>query len=109
QTKFTYVRGQDNRLPYDPKADPATQVRQSFASSLEHLQVETIDSYVLHGPSSAYGLAAADRLVWQAMEGIHASGKARLIGVSNVSLEQIEEIAAHATVAPAFVQNRCFA
>ena len=26
QTKFTYVRGQDHRLPYDPKADIGTQV-----------------------------------------------------------------------------------
>src|ERR1043166_7681694 len=36
QTKFTYLPGQDHRLPYDPKADPATQVAQSLASSLEH-------------------------------------------------------------------------
>src|SRR5438445_13871884 len=38
QTKFTYAAGQDHRLPYDPHAEPATQVEQSFASSLEHLQ-----------------------------------------------------------------------
>src|SRR5262245_10627094 len=47
QTKFTSAGGQDHRLPYDPSADPATQVRQSFASSLEHLHVDAIDSYVL--------------------------------------------------------------
>ncbi len=35
QTKFTDRGGQDQRLPYDPKADPATQVRQSFESSLD--------------------------------------------------------------------------
>ena len=52
QTKFTSVGGQDHRLPYDPDAADATQVRQSFASSLEHLGVERIDSYVLHGPST---------------------------------------------------------
>ncbi|HEY3052184.1 MAG TPA: aldo/keto reductase, partial [Thermoanaerobaculia bacterium] len=51
QTKFTSADGQDHRLPYDPKARPATQVEQSFASSLEHLQVDRIDSYILHGPS----------------------------------------------------------
>src|SRR4051812_37150390 len=39
QTKFTFRRGQDNRLPYDPKAPIAVQVEQSFASSLEHLGV----------------------------------------------------------------------
>src|SRR5437868_12467382 len=39
QTKFTYQRGQDHRLPYDPDCDLTTQVRQSIASSLEHLGV----------------------------------------------------------------------
>src|SRR3954469_9602499 len=32
QTKFTFKDGQDERLPYDPKAPIATQVRQSFES-----------------------------------------------------------------------------
>src|ERR1051325_5106571 len=36
QTKFTFRRGQDHRLPYDPNATIAVQVEQSFASSLEH-------------------------------------------------------------------------
>src|SRR5438067_13622393 len=38
QTKFTFRRGQDHRLPYDPEAPIRTQVEQSFASSLEHLR-----------------------------------------------------------------------
>ena len=50
QTKFTYQRGQDYRLPYDPDCDLTTQVRQSIASSLEHLGVARIDRYILHGP-----------------------------------------------------------
>src|SRR5258708_27958454 len=37
QTKFTYQRGQDHRLPYDPKARLALQVAQSLATSLTHL------------------------------------------------------------------------
>ena len=109
QTKFTSVGGQDHRLPYDPSADVATQVRQSFASSLEHLHVDTLDSYVLHGPSRRYGLAAEDRAVWRAMEELHAAGRTRLIGVSNVGLDQLEELCATAATPPAFVQNRCFA
>ena len=48
QTKFTYLPGQDHRLPYDPRADVETQVRQSFESSLEHLGTTYLDSYVLH-------------------------------------------------------------
>src|SRR5215475_11304758 len=39
QTKFTFRRGQDHRLPYDPHAPIPNQVSQSFASSLEHLGV----------------------------------------------------------------------
>ena len=109
QTKFTHRAGQDHRLPYDPDADLTTQVQQSFARSLEHLRVERIDSYVLHGPSRRYGLAAGDLEVWRAMEAIHATGRTRFLGVSNVGLDQLEELCARATTPPAFVQNRCFA
>src|SRR3954447_6910289 len=45
QTKFTSRDGQDQRLPYDPKAPVRVQVEQSFASSLQHLQTEVIDSF----------------------------------------------------------------
>ncbi|HYI11406.1 MAG TPA: aldo/keto reductase [Thermoanaerobaculia bacterium] len=109
QTKFTYRDGQDHRLPYDPNADAATQVRQSFASSLEHLQVETIDSYVLHGPSRRRGLSEIDRAVWRTMEELHATGKTRSIGVSNIDLDQLDELCRNASEPPAFVQNRCYA
>jgi len=109
QTKFTSVGGQDHRLPYDPRADDATQVRQSFARSLEHLGVERIDSYVLHGPSGGIGLNASDLAVWAAMEALHAAGQTRFIGVSNVGLDQLELLCERARTPPSFVQNRCFA
>ena len=105
QTKFTYASGQDHRLPFDAHADPATQVRQSFASSLEHLRVETIDSYVLHGPSRRRGLSQEDVEVWRAMESLPV----RFLGVSNVALEQLDKLCSLAKVQPTFVQNRCFA
>lgn len=109
QTKFTYVDGQDHRLPYDANADAATQVEQSFASSLEHLAVDTIDSYVLHGPSRRRGLGQIDIDVWRAMEHIHVAGKTSHLGISNVALDQLEMLCEIATVKPSFVQNRCFA
>src|SRR6266481_318347 len=59
QTKFTYQRGQDHRLPYNPDCDLTTQVRQSIASSLEHLGATRIDSYILHGSSQLSGLSQA--------------------------------------------------
>jgi diketogulonate reductase-like aldo/keto reductase len=109
QTKFTSVGGQDHRLPYDPKADPGRQVEQSFNSSLEHLGLETIDSYVLHGPSVRTGLASYDIEVWRAMEALCDAHRTRFLGISNVALDQLEALCAKAKRPPAFVQNRCYA
>jgi diketogulonate reductase-like aldo/keto reductase len=109
QTKFTYAAGQDHRLPYDPRAPIKEQVRQSFESSLVHLGVESLDSYVLHGPSRRHGLGPADHEAWREMEELHAEGRTKVIGVSNVAPDQLEALLAFAKVKPAFVQNRCFA
>jgi diketogulonate reductase-like aldo/keto reductase len=109
QTKYTSRRGQDHRLPYDPSAPIRTQVEQSFASSLEHLGVERIDSYVLHGPTSSVGLSTDDWEAWRAMEALHHGGRVRFLGVSNVTLEQLQALCDKATVLPRFVQNRCYA
>ena len=109
QTKFTSIGGQDDRLPYDSEADHATQVAQSFESSLAHLRTTYVDSYVLHGPSSRRGLTDEDWAVWQAMEAVHHAGQARRLGVSNVSREQLTALHHGSRVKPAFVQNRCFA
>lgn len=109
QSKYTYRRGQDHRLPYDPAAALPVQVEQSLASSLEHLGTDYLDSYVLHGPEAAVGITDGDRQVWRAMEAAQRAGTTRLIGVSNIALDQLEVLCAHAEVAPAFVQNRCYA
>lgn len=109
QTKFTYRRGQDHRLPYDPRADPATQVEQSFASSLAHLGTDRLDAYMLHSPASSRGLTDIDRAVWAAMERLHADGKVALLGISNIDIHHLQTLLARAKVAPAFVQNRCYA
>jgi len=108
QTKFTYQRGQDHRLPYDPAAPLTVQVRQSLTSSLEHLGTSYVDSFVLHGPSSAEW-TAADAEVWAAMRQERDAGRARLLGVSNVSVQHLEQIKASKDDLPALVQNRCFA
>lgn len=109
QTKFTFPMGQDHRLPYDPDGPVADQVDQSLTTSLEHLGTETIDSYVLHAPSQPSGLGASDWEAWRAMEAAHESGRTRLLGISNVAVEQLQELCEQARVRPTFVQNRCFA
>jgi len=109
QTKFTYQPGLDHRLPYDPAASLSVQVAQSMASSLEHLGTDHVDSYVLHGPASGDGWTDDDREVWEAMRKQRDAGRTRLLGVSNVSLRHLEQMAAAHPEAPAFVQNRCYA
>jgi diketogulonate reductase-like aldo/keto reductase len=109
QTKFTYQRGQDHRLPYDPEARLSVQVAQSLASSLDHLGTDHVDSYLLHGPSSLDDWADGDAEVWDAMCKERDNGRTRLLGVSNISLRQLEQMAASHAEAPAFVQNRCYA
>jgi diketogulonate reductase-like aldo/keto reductase len=104
QSKFTFRDGQDHRLPYDPKAPVREQVAQSYASSLVHLGIDKLDSYVLHGPSQHDGLGPADREAWRAMEALGVT-----LGISNVTADQLRELLEFATVRPTYVQNRCYA
>jgi diketogulonate reductase-like aldo/keto reductase len=109
QTKFTYQNGQDHRLPYDPAATLSVQVAQSMASSLEHLGTDHVDSFVLHGPASHSHWTTDDFETWQAMIKERDAGRTRLLGVSNISLAQLQQMARAHAEPPAFVQNRCYA
>jgi diketogulonate reductase-like aldo/keto reductase len=109
QTKFTYVRGQDYRLPYNPAAPLAEQVAQSFASSLAHLGVTYVDSYLLHGPEGPRGWSHTDRAAWGAMEELAGDGRALRIGISNVNADQLIAACDDSEIAPTVVQNRCYA
>ncbi len=109
QTKFTYQPGQDHRLPYDPAASLSVQVTQSMANSLDHLATDHVESYVLHGPSSNHDWTDADAEVWEAMRKERNTGHTRLLGVSNVSLRHLQQMAATRAELPALVQNRCYA
>ena len=109
QTKFTYQRGQDARLPYDPSASLSTQVAQSVVSSLEHLVTDYVDSYLLHGPSSAEDWTDDDSQVWEAMCTEQRTGRIRFLGVSNVSLTHLIQMSENHAEVPTFVQNRCLA
>lgn len=109
QTKYTYQRGQDHRLPYDPAQSLKVQVTQSLASSLEHLATDYLDSFVLHGPASGYGWSEVDGETWEAMRKERDAGRTRVLGVSNVSMKHLEEMEASHAEMPAFIQNRCFA
>lgn len=109
QSKYTDAAGQDQRLPYDPGADYATQVRASFASTLGHFGTDYLDSFLVHGPLSTAGLTDEDWEIWGAMEKLKEEKRARLIGVSNVGLPHIRGLCEHAKLKPIVVQNRCYA
>jgi diketogulonate reductase-like aldo/keto reductase len=109
QTKFTPVNGQDHRTPYDVHASITTQVKQSFESSLAHLHTDRLDSYVLHGPYSRRGLGKEDWEVWGAIEALYDAGKTKMIGISNVTAEQLTLLCEKAKHRPMVVQNRCYA
>jgi diketogulonate reductase-like aldo/keto reductase len=76
---------------------------------LAHLHTDYLDSYVLHGPYHRGGLGPEDWEVWRAIESLYASGKTKLIGVSNVSSGQLALLCERATHRPMVVQNRCYA
>ena len=109
QTKFTYPGGQDHRIPYDLDSDFRTQVRQSLSSSLQHLGVTRIDSYILHGPSRLSGLGLADWETWRSMENAVDENVVGLLGISNLRVDQLAAILDCARIKPTFVQNRCLA
>jgi diketogulonate reductase-like aldo/keto reductase len=109
QTKFTPLNGHDSRVPYDPGESLTNQVHESFASSLRHLNTDSLDSYLLHGPYSYPGLGEEDAEVWAAIEDLHKSRKTRMIGISNVNAMQLAMLIKTARIPPMVVQNRCYA
>lgn len=109
QTKFTYQRGQDHRLPYDPAATLAIQVTQSLSSSLEHLGTDHVDSFILHGPAFHSAWTDGDSEVWEAMRQERDHGRTRFLGVSNVAPHHLQQMKSAGLELPTFVQNRCFA
>jgi len=56
-------------------------------ASLRRLRLETIDLYQIHWPTD--NLSDIDE-AWAAMEELRESGKARYVGVSNFSVEELE-------------------
>jgi diketogulonate reductase-like aldo/keto reductase len=75
---------------YPRNRDPEAEARRS----LERLGVDQVDLYIIHWPQRGPTWA------WPGMEAAHSSGYARSIGVSNFSVQQLEEVTAVATSPP---------
>lgn len=67
--------------------------------SLDRLQMEYVDLYLIHWPVSQLRLAS-----WRAMEKLLEEGRCRAIGVSNFMERHLDELIAHSNVKPAVNQ-----
>ncbi|NLW13140.1 MAG: aldo/keto reductase [Trueperella sp.] len=78
-------------------------VRASFARSLEDLQTDFVDLFLIHWPMPMF--YDGDFVsTYQAMEQFVASGQARSIGVSNFETYHLDTLIAGAKIAPAVNQ-----
>lgn len=71
----------------------------AFDRSLEKLQLDVLDLYLIHWPSSPHRLDT-----WRALEKLYADGRVRAIGVSNYYQPHLDELLEQATVVPAVNQ-----
>ncbi|CAJ0939561.1 unnamed protein product, partial [Mesorhabditis belari] len=81
----------------------------SIQKSLENLQSDYIDLFIIHWPGSSNRSespknAALRRQSWETMEKLHEQGKLRAIGVSNYLERHLEELLSHTKVLPAVDQ-----
>jgi len=70
----------------------------AFERSLQRLQLEYLDLYLIHQPfGDVYG-------AWRAMEDLHQEGRVRAIGVSNFQPDRLMDLIVHHQVVPAVNQ-----
>jgi 2,5-diketo-D-gluconate reductase A len=73
----------------------------AFDRSLDKLGLDSVDLYLIHWP-----LPKVNRIVetWKALEEIHASGRAKAIGVSNFRVADLQQLLDECEVVPALNQ-----
>lgn len=77
------------------------QAKRAFKASLERLELEHIDLYLIHWPVPAHDLYVE---TWQAFIELQAEGLVRAIGVSNFQPAHLERLVAETGVVPAINQ-----
>lgn len=72
--------------------------KQAFERSLQRLQLDYLDLYLIHQPfGDVYG-------AWRAMEELYRAGRIRAIGVSNFHPDRVMDLIVHNNVVPAVNQ-----
>ncbi|MEJ5200227.1 MAG: aldo/keto reductase, partial [Anaerolineae bacterium] len=75
--------------------------KQAFERSLQRLQLDYLDLYLIHQPfGDVYG-------AWRAMEELYREGRIRAIGVSNFYPDRLMDLIVHNQVVPAVNQIEC--
>lgn len=107
QTKFSGLNAHDpGNIPYDVNSPLELRVRQSLAKSLQNLQTDYIDSWIMHGPENNW----EDHFkVWKTMEEAVDEGKVVQLGLSNFyRLEDVVWAYDHSRIKPKVIQNRFY-
>lgn len=71
----------------------------AFEDSLERLDTEYVDLYLVHWP-----VPGCYKKTWQELERIHESGRARAIGVSNFMPHQLDDLLSGSRIVPSVNQ-----
>jgi diketogulonate reductase-like aldo/keto reductase len=95
-------------------------VKPAFEASLQRLQVDYIDCYLIHtpfafqpgddqDPRDVYGHVIYDREItlldtWRALESLVDEGRCKSIGLSDITLDALKTIVAAARIKPSVVQ-----
>src|SRR5207249_4024139 len=75
--------------------------RRAFDRSLQRLQLDYLDLYLIHQPfGDVYG-------AWRDMEALYRHGRVRAIGVSNFPPDRLMDLMVHNAVVPAVDQIEC--
>jgi diketogulonate reductase-like aldo/keto reductase len=79
------------------------EAKQAFERTLDRLQMDYLDLYLIHWPRGAEGdtdWKEKDVATWHAMEELYKAGKIRGLGLSNFLPHHLENILEHAKVEP---------
>jgi diketogulonate reductase-like aldo/keto reductase len=98
-------------------------VKPAFDASRRHLQIDTVDCYLIHTPFAfrpgddqdprdergrvIYDSGVTLLETWQALERLVDDGQCKSIGLSDITLETLRQIFAAARIKPAAVQVEC--
>lgn len=75
------------------------QTKHAFSQSLQKLQTDYLDLYLIHWPVKAKFLDT-----WKALEELYKAGKVKAIGVSNFMIEHLQELRNNSNIVPAVNQ-----